>query len=163
MTVPLTEQVSMPSISLRVASVALLVFGLACGSDDKGTGPDDQTGPMTALIDGESFVAEFATVDQAGGQVYVNGAALPQRAIGFTFPTEGVGTYTMAVGQLVAAGVTIGNDAWIAGSGSGGGTITVTTFTADRLVGTFQLSVVASGGQAPQTLSVTNGKFDISY
>lgn len=139
-----------------------LLLAAACGSD--GTGPGPGSGPITAVIDGVSFVAEFATVSRSGNQVSVNGASSgPPRAIGFTFADAGTGTYTIGPGLLVAAGVTIGNEAWTAGGDLGSGTISVTTFTESRIAGTFTLSLVATGNQSPQTVTVTNGQFDITY
>lgn len=139
--------------------LALFLVSLAsvgCGGDDP-TGP--VTGPMTALIDGERFVAEFATVQRAADVVYVNGAGAGQRAIGFAFQDDGPGTYTLGQGNPVSVGVQIGNDTWSAGAGVGSGAIVVTTFTETRLVGTFAFTV-GSGGS---TLTITEGAFDIEF
>lgn len=129
----------------------------ACGGES--AGPTGGSGPMTARIDGDPFTAQFASVQRGGGSVFVNGGGANQRAIGFTFPDQGTGTYTIAPGVLVAAGVSIGPIHYTAGQSSGAGTIIVTTFTDSRLAGSFVLTVVAGSS----TLSITDGQFDISY
>ena len=50
---------------------------------------------------------------------------------------------------------------WTAINTQGSGTITVTTLTADRVVGTFTFEVAAVGTQTPATRSLTNGTFDL--
>lgn len=146
--------------------VSSFVVATACGGDST-TGPDpDPTpsdAPMSASIDGTAFEAQFVTVNRVGGQVLINGAGLPQRAIGFQVPDTGPGTFTFATGTNASAGVTIGSAAWIAGGGVGSGTVTVTTSTATRIAGTFQFSVIAQGGQGPSPMGVTNGRFDVTF
>lgn len=147
---------------IRRVAFTSLILTAACGGGP--SGPDDASGPITALIDGEPFVAQFATVsDHGGGIIAVNGGGAGLRAVGFQFVSTGVGTYTIAPGNLVAAGVTIGSQAWGAGGDIGAGTITVSTLTANRIAGTFTFTVEASTGQAPATLSVTDGRFDVTF
>jgi hypothetical protein len=129
----------------------------ACGGDN--SGPSNGNGELTARINGEAFSSQFTSVQRGGGSVFVNGGGANQRAIGFTFPDQGTGTYTIAPGVLVAAGVSIGPVHYTAGQSSGAGTINVTTFTDSRLVGSFVLTVVAGSS----TLSITDGQFDIDY
>lgn len=125
--------------------------------------PPPSDSPMTALINGEPFEAEFVTVNRSFGQVMINGAGLPQRAIGFQVPDVGTGTWTFAVGTNASAGVTIGSAAWIAGSNIGSGTVNITTSTNNRIAGTFEFSVVAQGAWSPQIMAVTDGRFDQEF
>lgn len=140
-----------------ILALFVLIFTAGCGSDS--AGPTGGSGPMTARIDGDPFTAQVASVQRGGGSVFVNGGGANQRAIGFTFPDQGMGTYTIAPGVLVAAGVSIGSVHYTAGQSSGAGTINVTTFTDSRLAGSFVLTVVAGSS----TLAITDGQFDISY
>lgn len=110
---------------------------------------------MTARIDGEAFCGTFFDVQRGSGQVFVNSGGSGARAIGFTFPDQGPGTYTIAPGNSVAAGVTLGTASFTAGQGSGSGTIVITTLTGTRVAGTFQLTVVGAS-----TVNVTQGAFD---
>lgn len=147
----------MHSIVAKALLITIVALGAACGGDS-GTGPEGDSGPMTARIDGDPFVAQFVSVQRSSGFVYVNGGGSGQRAIGFVFPDDGTGTYTIAPGTLVAAGVQIGAESYTAGQSTGAGTISVTTFTDSRLAGTFSLTVVG-----PATLAITDGAFDITY
>lgn len=146
---------------------ALSLSLLACSGGDGGTGPDDDPqpsdAPMSAMLNGTAFEAEFVTVNRVSGQVLINGAGLPQRAIGFQVPDTGPGTFTFGAGINASAGVTIGSAAWIAGGGVGSGSVTVTTSTSNRIAGTFQFSVIAQGGQTPNPMPVTGGRFDITF
>jgi hypothetical protein len=143
-------------------ALALALLGTACS--DGLIQPLDEESPMTARIDGAPFVAGLATVSRNNGRVNVNAAGASQRGIAFTFPDDGVGTYTIGVGQLVSVGVTIGtNQSWIAGASNGTGSIEVTTLADGRIVGTFSFWVVATGEETPNPLSITEGRFDIEY
>jgi hypothetical protein len=152
---------------------AFVLLALACGGDSNGTGPGPTPpppppppptpadSPMTATLNGQAFTAEFATLGRSAGWVYINGAGLPSNAVGFAFADQGTGTYTIAPGSLVSAGVTVGSTAWVAGQALGSGTIVVTTFTASRIAGTFTINLVPSlGGPA---MAVTDGVFDFTY
>jgi len=147
--------------------VALLTLVVGCGGDGTPrppTGPDDSEAALTARIDGVPFASVFATVGHSAGQVFINaGVGDPLRAIGFQFPDQGPDQFMMAPGNPVSAGVTIGNAPWVAGGDMGGGSISVTTSTANRIAGTFEFTVVAQGGQQPAELTVTEGGFDITY
>ena len=152
----------------RRTMFVFVLLALACGGDSTGPGPNPPpppppppTSPMTAKLNGQAFVAEFATLGRSAGQVFINGAGLPARAIGFTFPDLGTGTYTIAPGNLVSSGVTVGSTAWVAGQSQGSGTIVVTTFTANRIAGTFTINLVPSLGGPP--MAVTDGLFDFTF
>ncbi len=155
----------MKRFPLRVAALAFLLFSLACGDDDDNpSGPSGGDpvgkGPLTAEINQMSYVAEFATVNNVAGQVYVNAAgSSPNWAVGFTFPSA-EGTYTFGPGSPVSAGVTIGSANWVGGGANGSGSIVVTVFEEHRVAGTFDFTVI---GASPKELPVTDGAFDIEY
>lgn len=152
----------MNRLSSIACALALVLVATACS--DGLIPPIEGEGPMKARIDGSPFVAALATVSRSSDRVNVNAAGPSQRGIAFTFPDQGPGTYTIGTGQLVSAAVTIGTDqSWIAGASNGSGSIQVTTFTESRIVGTFSFSVVATGGQTPNRLQITEGTFDIEY
>lgn len=146
---------------MRIAAIACIAAITACGSDSP-TDPSE-SGPMTARIDGDRFVAVQTTVLQSGGTTAVNGGSADLRAIGFQIQNMTTGTYTIAPGSLVSAGVTIGSASWGAGGAMGSGTITVTAVTAARVTGTFQFTVEAIAGGAAGSLAITDGVFDITF
>ena len=145
----------------RYTAVPCLAAAAACGGD--GSTDPNEPGPMTARIDGDRFVAIQTTVLESGGITAVNGGSADLRAIGFQIQNLSTGTFTIAPGNLVSAGVTIGNAAWGAGGNMGSGTITISILTANRVAGTFQLTVDAISGGASGTLTVTDGVFDIDF
>jgi len=134
--------------------LAAVLVTAGCGGSGP-TDPVDENCRMTARLNGQAFCAIFFDVQRSAGQVYVNGGATGERAIGFTFPDSGPGTYSIGPGSLVAAGVTIGNANFIAGQDMGSGTIVISTLTANRVAGTFQLTAVGA-----TTAQVTEGVFD---
>jgi len=152
----------MNRLSSGACALALALLSTACS--DGLIQPLDDEAPMTARIDGAPFVAGLATVSRSNDRVNVNAAGPSQRGIAFTFPDDGVGTYTIGPGKLVSVGVTIGtSQSWIAGGSNGTGSIEVTTFTDSHIVGTFSFWVVATGEETPNPLSITEGRFDIEY
>lgn len=94
----------------RYTAVTCLAAAAACGGD--GSTDPNEPGPMTARIDGDRFVAIQTTVLESGGITAVNGGSADLRAIGFQIQNLSTGTFTIAPGNLVSAGVTIGNAAW---------------------------------------------------
>jgi len=138
-------------------AVALLVAGAACGSENPiEPGPD--TGPLTAYIDGEPFVAEVASVQNQITVVIVSASA-GDTSFRFDFPDRGVSNYVIGPGNPITAELTIGPDTWLADGGSGGGTITVFEFVPGFMSGQFNLSLV--GGPDGSTVHVTTGRFAI--
>lgn len=151
----------------RSAAFATLLAGalslslIGCSESDP-LSLDPGSSPMTALIDGVPFEAILASANIVGDQVFVNGAGDNQVAIGFQFPNEGADTYTIELGNPVAAGVTEGTSSWAAGSGFGSGPIVVEVLTATRVEGTFSFTVEGNNG-ASGTRTVTQGSFAIDF
>lgn len=156
-----------------------------------GCGPAP-VGTMTATVDGQPFTASFitqATIQNvtANGPniVQLNGAECPTSGasgrqilitIGRLTPIT-AGTYQLsAASQGVPAGsgysgigqyVLVPN-LWYSNlsdaNGSGSGSVTFTSITTTRIVGTFQLVTVANGANATtarQRVTISNGAFDI--
>lgn len=151
---------AVPQISRSYIYACAAVLVAACGGNDP-IAPGEETGPLTAFINGEAFVAEVATVTRAGHQIFVNAAGANQRAIGFQFPDQGPANYIIGPGNPTSAGVTIGTSSWLAGDATGSGVITVTALTQTRLEGTFVLTAI--GGPNPTTLEITSGTFAIDF
>lgn len=148
-----------PALVFALLGLASLVL-TSCGGDNPlEPGPD--TGPLTALIDGESFVAESATVTRNGSEVSVTASASGQRSISLGFTDQGPFNYLIGPGNPVSAEVTIGTSSWLAEELTGSGTITVTALTQSRIEGAFTLVVV--GGPDGTTLNVTDGLFVIDF
>ena len=153
---------------LLVAMSALLV-STACGSsgsDNTTTGPtknNNSARSMSAKIDGASWVAT-----NVGGSV-TNGIAIlaatnGTQTIGLSF-LPSVGTQIVTATGLVIGQVMIGGQTWQASGGAGSsGSVTVTTATANHLVGTFSFTAPAfTTGATPATRQVTAGVFDVTF
>jgi hypothetical protein len=81
------------------------------------------------------------------------------------FNNIGPGVYGIgAINEPANAILSEGSAAWAANITGGSGSITVDTVTASRVTGTFQFSAVpVSGSGATGTMTVSNGKFALSF
>ena len=142
--------------------VSLLVIS-ACGSDADPFGPI-VLGGLSMNIDGVPWTAISAQGTSTGGIVAIGAADATGVAFGFAFQGAAPGTYVIGPGNPSNATYSVGLDAWAAtGAGGGSGTMTITTLSGERVVGTFSFQVNASGTQTPATVSLTNGVFDIEF
>lgn len=134
----------------------------ACGQDAISPGPD--TGPLTAYIDGDAFIADSTLVVRTGNtgvEVSVTAWGPNGRSIAFEFIGSGPANYAIGPGNDVSASVTVGSSTWTAGGTTGSGVISVTALWATHIEGSFELTVV--GGGSPQSRDVTLGRFNIDY
>ena len=166
----------MHGTSNRVASVALIALMAitsACGgggdggpTGTNGTGAGD--GAISATINGTAWRSLKAS-DKASrsGTIYaVVGLNLPYTlSLGIAGLT-GPGTVNLNVsagGNGSSAIIANSVGGWGTAFNGGSGTITVTTLTANRIVGTFSFDAPAGSGAATGTLQVRNGKFDVTF
>ena len=159
--------------SLQALSVALLVVVAGCGgSDDNGiTNPNPQTsaGTMSARIDGATWTASVVTVAVNANGIIVSGASTSNigMAVG---ASRLLGTAPQTFGANgnfnALATMTTGTQSWSATGVQGtnsSGTVTLTTLTANRAVGTFTFNAPALAGGATGTKVVTTGVFDVKF
>ena len=135
---------------------AASVFAVGCGED--AIAPGEDTGPLTAYIDGDPFIADTADLFRSGFAVRVEAATSDGRSITLVFPDMGDRNYLIGPGNSVSAQVTVGGSTWTADENGGGGTITVTGTFPTRIQGSFNLSLVGGPGGS-HTLEVTQGRF----
>jgi hypothetical protein len=161
----------------RIALAGVLVLA-ACGGDgptdpgdDPGGGGNTTGTRMTATIDGQSWAAgstaglvtaiQFAP---ASGGYIISGIQSPGLSIVITINNiSGPGTYPLGVDAATVyggfAGVT-GAGTWNTPISGAAGSITITTLTTTRIVGTFNFTATAAAGGATGSKVVTNGVFD---
>jgi hypothetical protein len=166
----------MPFKTLRALGALLLLAATGCGDDGSGPtdpgGPSPSQAPMSAKLDGAdwSSPAPLATRTSTGGADLVAvGGAGTGGTVSFAFRwIQGVDTYTIASGAN--ANFIKGSDAWTAPAGGTvanpdgtSGTITVTSLTAERVTGTFQLTLKAQTGAQPDYRVFTEGQFDVAF
>ena len=166
------------------AMAAVLGLTVACSSPTSPTPGTITTGgfttvilsrgTMSATVDGVRWTAAIpsgATTTVAGSQgaLYISGLAsgaspfTPGLFMSISGPLA-VGSYSLDGSVPLAFSLSEGlNFRWSADTfRSGGATLTLTTATATRLVGTFSFTAVANTGTSPETRVVTNGAFDLS-
>ena len=153
-------------------SAILLLSVVACGSDSgnslTGTNPTG-SGPLSATIDGKAWASAVPAAIYRNNIVSIAGidAALTT-TLSFAFAATGPGTFSIApgnqtggLGLVVKTGAT--SQTWGSALTGGSGSVTLTTLTANHVVGTFAFDAVPSGGGATGTVHVTGGKFDITF
>ena len=159
-------------MSIRTTLVLLSLLAAACG---EGTGPDGGgDGQLTARIDGEPWASdaiylESGVVHNLPGLYLIQGTEVSgseARSIMITLSNiRGPGTYPLGMGGGTVGGVGHLTDAgagWLTPLSGASGTITITTLTDTRIVGTFAFTAVGATGGASGTRTVTDGKFDLA-
>jgi hypothetical protein len=75
----------------------------------------------------------------------------------------GTRNLNLTVGDGSSAIVSTTTGGWGTAFTGGSGTVTITTFTANRIAGTFSFDAMPGSGAASGTLQVRNGAFDLTY
>lgn len=120
-------------------------------------------GTMTARIDGVAWSAGSvarATFDSPGssrGLLRVEGAGSGM-AVAFTVAATAPGSYPVRTGSFIDPDHSYGVNTSFNGDASGGG-VTITSLTATRVTGTFQLTAVLASTGARR--AIANGYFDV--
>ena len=155
-------------------SIALFLAAACSKKSDGPTSSNGTTGgngtagtnSMSAKIDGAQWTAYTVAVQKSTGYVIVSGASLDSKAIAVLFATSGTGTQSIVLGGVMNGNVIINGASW---SASGlfpatSGSVTLTTLTATRAVGTFTLTLQATlTTTTPQQRLVTGGAFDVTF
>jgi hypothetical protein len=167
----------MTRISRSVWATVLVAANLAACGGSSPTGSNNNgntTGPMTATIAGQSWVSPYASAsfnNQFGGILVIGGTGVSG---GITYAvtisltgvsTAGTYTFTTNASPKYAIVGASNNKGWGTGFQGGSGTITLTTFTANHVVGTFAFTAGPDGSNPANTspLTVANGKFDVTF
>jgi hypothetical protein len=159
---------------LAITGAFALALATACGGDKDSTTapPGGTTGTVTngtfrATINGTSWSANGAVgVSRTTTNNIVAVAAVSATytiAFGISNLTA-PGTFSLNTGQLNLANVSAAaGQSWSTVAPGGSGSIVITTFTANRIAGTFSFTAAALSGGATGTVTVTNGSFDVTY
>jgi len=74
------------------------------------------------------------------------------------------GTFSLNTGQLNLVNISSATgQTWSTVAPGSTGSIVITTYTANRIAGTFSFTAAALSGGATGTLTVTNGSFDVTF
>jgi hypothetical protein len=160
--------------------LALLVGGVACGGDKSSTTEPNGNGQTPTATNG-TFSATIGNVNwgaqgtvtvsrQAGNFIGITGSGLigtnnAYAVVLVLANATGPGTFSLS-GNTSGSSLIIGGSTgggWGTGFNGGTGSVTITTLTTNRIVGTFTADAVAGSGGATGTLQVRNGKIDITF
>jgi hypothetical protein len=157
----------------------LLVALSACGKSDPLEPSEDHTGgsgslqngSMSATVNGSAFTATSLTTFTTLGNgvlpatLTVSGGS-GTRVIAFSLVGSGVGTFTVAAADVNVVITEGAGQSWqgILSAAGSSGTFTLTTWTANRAVGTFSVTATPTPGTgASGNRTVTNGRFDVTF
>jgi hypothetical protein len=160
------------SFSVRAAALACVVLLGACSKKNDDPTPATTTAGVTWTADNTTYASTFANATVQGADLYVTGVngvtgGIATNTISLLVPAA-TGTYSIATATgtanyLMSYNVGSSNPtAYVASNlrGNGSGTVTVTTFSATEVIGTFSFTGDnASGGTDKKV--VTNGKFNV--
>ena len=160
--------------SIRALAAVALASVIACGGDSTGPGDDDDdddnpivlaNGSMSARIDGAQWRASAAiAATNNNGLVAIAGTDGTGRTIAFGVIAGGTGTFTTNSTSGTNFLIAEGGASWHALLTTGNGSITFTTLTATRAVGSFSFTAPPVGGTtASGTRNVTQGAFDVTF
>jgi hypothetical protein len=151
-------------------AASLLLFAAACGKDSSGPsgGVTLNNGTFAGTIDGATYAPLVVNITQtasASATIVAMGAADGQgRGLGWAFFVNGPGTY--GINQTAGNNATFvdGTSSWYGGSGINGssGSLTITSISATRVVGSFSLTLIAQPGTTATGTRTINASFDIT-
>ena len=150
-----------------------VVVGGACGGD-KSTGPSTTgvgDGNMSATINGVAWRSTKSGDRASRSNTFIAVVGLSVGNPVYTVSLgigglSGPGTVNLdlnAGGNGSSAIVSNSTGGWGTAFSGGKGTITVTSLSATRVVGSFSFDAPAGSGKATGVLQVRNGKFDVSF
>jgi hypothetical protein len=167
--------------SRLVIGLVLLVIAAGCGKKDNpmnpggggtgggGGGVQLPNGSMSATFNGSSWNATVLSATSPVGNSGILGIGANDaagRGIAFALFASAPGTYNNATSVGMNFIITEGlqffqSSAAVAGTS---GTVTLTSITANRVVGTFQCVATATPGTGSSgSRTITNGTFDVTF
>jgi hypothetical protein len=154
----------------RLLAVALLA-AIACGGDAatgvNNGGSNLASEPLSAVINGVQWGSPLPAATYGKNSILsiagLDAALTASVSVAVIAPSTG--TYSLAYQNpnFATAGVSKVSQGWSTGFAGGTGSVTITTLTANHVVGTFAFTAVPGSGGATGTIQVTNGKFDITF
>jgi len=159
--------------------ISLLLLGFlaaGCSDDDEPTGPGAAFNKMSANVDGQFWQSDQSAITITGdsatapqGTMVISGTKLTGGNKNITLELSfitGPGTYPLGVSVLTNAGgrglYSEAPNSWLTPMTGEAGTVTISTRTDTRIVGTFSFDADEFPGSTPSTVRVTNGEFDIT-
>lgn len=156
----------MRALSRLILGLTALSLAAACGG---GGGDDDPNGPggptnFSAEVDGEEWTGLGNAARSAGGIYVITGADGTDGISIQLYNIPGPGTYALGMNATGFGGtalVSTPGAGWSTPLTGRSGSVTITTLTDTRIVGTFEYDATPLNGTATGTRVVTNGEFDM--
>jgi hypothetical protein len=160
--------------SKALALIATLdVLGCSGVTDVSPPPPPPAVTTFTAVIHGSEWTTNSVTISRLPNNVLeVTGVGIVGPWAGATVvlrigDATGTGIHSMSAdgdgSSLFIGGTSLGSDfTWSSLYYLGGGTITITNFSSNRIVGTFS-GFANSGSGSAELLLIANGRFDVPY
>lgn len=156
----------MRNLFRNALAIVAVAVSAACGGGD---GDGDPQGPggnenMSAEIDGQNWSGMGNAARSAGGIYVITGADGTDGISLQLYNIPGPGTYALGLNSTGFGGTAIFSTP---GAGWGtpltglAGSVTITTLTDTRIVGTFEYEATPLNGTAAGTKEVTDGEFDM--
>lgn len=165
----------MPRLVALTGAFAIALVA-ACGGDkaDTTTGPTGGTttgtvtnGTFRATINGTSWGAASAVGVSRSNNIVAVAAVSPTYTLAFgisNLSLNQTGTFSLNTGQLNLVNISnAAGQTWSTVAPGSTGSIVITTYTSNRIAGTFSFTAAALSGGATGTLTVTNGSFDVTF
>jgi hypothetical protein len=152
----------------RAPGIAALAMALAlasCGGDGSPTAPGN--GTISASMNGAAWSVDSAMAQHnaGAGLVVIFAPSTGSYGLGINLPGfQGSGSFNLGPASQTFAVVTVGADpaGWGTVYGDGSGSVTVTSFSSSRIVGTFSFTAhPAPTSSQSGPMVVTNGQFDL--
>lgn len=146
--------------------LATAMFLAACGGDGSPTAPGN--GAISASMNGADWSVNSAMAQHnaGAGLVVIFAPSTGSYGLGINLPGfQGTGDYPLGPASQTFAVVTVGADpaGWGTVYGNGSGSVTVTSFSASRITGTFSFTAAHPAPASSQSgpMVVANGQFDL--
>jgi len=148
---------------------SVFLFAAACGGSDSssvtGTTGGTQTGPISATIDGKAWGATGVSASYKNNLLVFSAFELASGiSLSVTSGVTAPGTYSLSFNNTnTGIGLVIlGTQSWSSSAQGGTGSLTITTITANHVVGTFSFDAPPLSS-ATGTRHVTGGKIDATF
>lgn len=151
----------------RLLAVTIFAAIALAGCGDSPSGPGSGNVAATGQVNGASWsaaaIGSNAQLSPANNQLTVSLISADSYSMAITVgPVTGPATVQFnAVSANFAVVTTLGGGSWGSLYGGAGGSITLTTFTQDRVAGSFSFTANPAPGSAVAGTLTINGQFDL--
>ena len=154
---------------LRAVLSAALLSGASCGgssTDPNSSVSNSCSAGISATVNGAAWCSPLAQATVSKSIVSMSGFDSGfTSTIGIAFVASAPGTYALTLSNGAGGSATYSKagQGWTSGIAGGTGSITLTTLTANHIVGTFAFDAVPASGGASGTIHVVGGQINMTF